>query len=80
MQRLVCILRKIKSLVRYFTVYHSIACEQAPVGRAERELASSEVARGSEGACGQRLYAAVLCTRFWCNRQLVRSLIVDRFD
>ena len=55
-----------------------LACEQDPVGRAERELASSEVARGSGGACGQRLYAAVLCTRFWCNLQLVRSLIVDR--
>ena len=51
----------------------AVACEQAPVGRAERELASSEVERGSGGACGQRLYAAVLCTRFWCNHQLVRS-------
>ena len=58
----------------------SLACEQAPVGRAERELGSSEVARGSGGACGQRLYASVLCTWFRCNLQLVGSLIVDRFD
>ena len=38
----------------------------------------------SGGTCGQLLCAAVpkhlLCTRFWYNLQLVRSLIFDRFE